>query len=201
MSDRLILASASPRRADLLAQVGIRFRVVPATATEPRADEGEAPEHFAARAALVKALDVAGRERGICLGADTIVVIGDRILGKPRDDEEARAMLGDLSGRWHRVMTGMALASIGEGSVPAGWSEREGCWTTVETTRVRFREFDSGEIDRYVATGEPRGKAGAYAIQGVGGGLVASIEGSYTNVVGLPVVRLIVGLRDWMEWP
>ncbi|MAE71841.1 MAG: septum formation protein Maf [Gemmatimonadetes bacterium] len=201
MSDRLILASASPRRADLLTQVGIRFRAVPANTREPRADEGEPPEQFAIRAALVKALDVAERERGICLGADTIVVVGDRIFGKPRDDEDARAMLGDLSGRWHRVITGMALALLEQESVPQGWSEKEGCWTTVETTRVRFRELDRGEIARYIATGEPMGKAGAYAIQGVGAGLVDSIEGSYTNVVGLPVARLIEGLRDRVVWP
>jgi len=199
--EALILASSSARRRALLEQIGVPFQVTPARIDEPLPRRSEAPGPFAIRAAHAKWRDVARRRAGTCLGADTIVVIDGRILGKPTDDRHAASMLADLAGRSHRVVTAMALSAPDQGAVPPGWQAREGCWTIAVTTAVRFRALEPAEIARYVATGEPRGKAGAYAIQGIGGGLVASIEGSYTNVVGLPVAVLLEGLRTRLVWP
>ncbi len=201
----LILASESPRRAALLRQIGVRFRVVGAPEAEPSPLDGEVAEEFAQRAAWAKAAAVAGREPGrICLGADTVVVGPDEeILGKPGDSLHAAEILRALAGRWHRVVTGLALVSSDALPAPTpGWCRRDrGAWGHCSVTRVCFRPLSRGEIQRYVESGEPLGKAGAYAIQGLGAGLVAAVEGSYANVVGLPVVPLIAALRPWVEWP
>lgn len=184
----LVLASGSPRRREILGTLGLRFSVCP-SAVEEQARPGEGPEPMARRLAREKALEVA--ERGevevgaYVLGADTVVVVGDEVLGKPADDAEARAMLERLGGRWHRVVSGVALARQGEGAIE----------DLAVTTRVRFRPLDAGRIDRYVATGEGRDKAGAYAVQGIGSGLVDRIEGSYTNVVGLPAAETVALLE------
>ncbi|HHH28130.1 MAG TPA: septum formation protein Maf, partial [Polyangiaceae bacterium] len=156
---RRVLASASPRRRQILETLGIPFDVVPSAADEaPIA--GLTPAALAERWAMDKAQEVAGREAGLVLGADTIVVVDKRVLGKPRDNNDAADMLRRLSDRWHEVITGVALAS--EGSLHA----------FSVATRVRFRALSEARIERYVATGEGRDKAGAYAVQGIGAGLV-----------------------------
>jgi septum formation protein len=179
----LVLASASPRRADLLRAAGIPFTVEIADVDEsPR--PGEPAETYVVRIAREKAAVVSCRKSGNpILGADTTVVIDGLILGKPSDGEEARAMLERLSGRVHEVLTGVALRT--------GADE----WTAVECTRVRFLPMDTDEITWYVASGEPDGKAGAYAIQGLASRFIECIEGSYTNVVGLPVATVCGLLR------
>lgn len=188
----LILASASPRRRDLLREAGIEFEIVVPEAVEPSRATGEDARAFAQRAALAKATEVARRRAGrLVLGADTIVVLDGEVLGKPRDEAEARAMLARLSGRTHHVYSGVALARAHpDGGVAAD--------SAVAETRVTFRRLDAGDIAAYVGTGEPLDKAGAYGIQGLGGRLVAGYEGSYTNVVGLPmetVRRMLRGRR------
>lgn len=186
------LASASPRRRELLAQVGIPCIVVPADVDEsPR--EGESPEAYVARLARAKADAVHADDGRTTLAADTAVVAEEGVLGKPVDDADARKMLALLRGRSHRVMTGFALR--------LGQREPR---VRVVTTRVTFRAFDDRALDGYVATGEGRDKAGAYAIQGIGGGLVRGIEGSYTNVVGLPVTEVLeelLALGSLEHWP
>ncbi|MGA1368720.1 MAG: Maf family protein [Blastocatellia bacterium] len=176
---KLVLASGSPRRAELLRAAGIDFTVEVADVDETP-HEGEAPAAYVARLALAKAAVVAQR-RGPghrVLGADTTVVIQNQIIAKPVDAEDARRMLQQLSGQWHEVLTGIALVEDDE--------ER----TEVETTRVEFAPLTPAEIDWYVATGEPMDKAGAYGIQGYASRFIERIEGSYANVVGLPVHRV-----------
>jgi septum formation protein len=170
----LILASASPRRRELLSQLGLAFTVSAADIDEtPR--EGEAAEAYVLRLAREKALTVAARHPGAwVLAADTTVALGPELLGKPADAEEARAMLSRLSGRTHDVYTGVALAGRHTEAF-------------VVRTRVTFRALGPGEIAWYAGTGEPLDKAGAYAVQGKGGFLVAAVEGSPTNVIGLPL--------------
>ncbi len=186
---RLVLASGSPRRAELLAAAGYSFEGLPVDLDESlRA--GERPSAYVRRLAAEKS--AAGLQRAgpvsndvIVIGADTTVVVGDDILGKPGDAEESRAMLRRLSGRGHQVMTGV---SIRHRDVEMG---------TVETTTVWFTELTAAAIDWYVSTGEGLDKAGAYAIQGVASRFIPRIEGSYSNVVGLPVhavTALIEGL-------
>jgi septum formation protein len=172
---RLILASASPRRAELLASAGFEFDVRPADVDEtPRA--GEQPGDYALRVAREKAAAAAVRHPDAAvLAADTVVVAAGRILGKPVDDADARAMLGQLSGATHEVLTAVVLRADGQEVMH------------VDATRVRFAALTPDEIDGYVASGEPEGKAGAYAIQGRGARFVEAIEGSWSNVVGLPV--------------
>ncbi len=183
MTDRpLILASGSPRRAELLRQAGIRFEV-----SAPDLDEtlyaGEAPEAYVRRLAAAKARYVAATHPGrLVLGADTTVVVDGEVLGKPRDAADAARMLGQLSGRSHVVLTGVCL--IG----PAGETRIESAVTTVE-----FRPLEDAEIAGYVDSGEPMDKAGAYAIQGGAAGFVTRLDGDYSNVVGLPVT-LILGM-------
>jgi len=180
----LILASASQRRAELLRAAGMAFEIVPAEVDE-RPMTGEAPATYVERIAREKAQTVASQHPGAeILAADTTVVIDGLILGKPVDDAEARAMLTRLSGRTHEVLTGVAL--IKEGRL----------LSAVETTRVGFAPMSDAEIDWYVTSGEPRGKAGAYAIQGLASRFVDWIEGSYSNVVGLPVALVWRLLRD-----
>lgn len=174
-SPTLTLASASPRRRELLASLGVAFEVAPADLDE-RVLPGERPEAYVRRLAAEKARAVqARRPGGSVLGADTEVVLDGRILGKPRDHEEARAMLRALAGRAHEVWTGVALATD------------EGIRVEAVRTDVWFRALDDDEIAEYVATGEPMDKAGAYGIQGGAARFVERVEGSYTNVVGLPL--------------
>lgn len=181
---RLVLASASPRRRAILERLGIAHEVRPSRAEEVP-EPGEGPEAFARRAAGDKAREVMARGElpggTFVLGADTVVVVDDHILGKPADDAEAADMLRRLSDRWHQVTTAMALGCVGEGL-------RE---TVAVTSEVRFRALSDAVVAGYVATGEGRDKAGAYAVQGVGAGLVRELRGSYDNVVGLPATEVI----------
>jgi septum formation protein len=176
----MLLASRSSRRREILERLGVPTRVVPADVEEAIPEGGPAHE-VARRNAIAKAKDARARgARGLLLGADTIVVIDGRALGKPRDDAEAREMLALLADRTHLVVTGVALGE-GDGEL----------LSDVETTEVTFRPLAAREIDAYVRTGEPSDKAGAYGIQGLGALLVRSIRGDYTNVVGLPVASLL----------
>jgi septum formation protein len=177
----LVLASASPQRRAILAQVGIAFEVRPADVEEATAGH---PVAVAEANARRKAAAVPGAR---VLGADTIVTIDGEILGKPRDAAQARAFLERLNGRTHEVVGGIALV------------ERDEVATGVETTRVTFRRVDAATLDWYVATGEWRGRAGGYAIQGAGAALVARIEGDYLNVVGLPLARLLDLAPDLLQ--
>lgn len=184
----IVLASASPRRAALLGQIGLPFRAHPSALGDDGEAQlaGETAEACARRLALAKASEVAAAERrGLVIGADTVVTCGGQVLGKPRDPAEALAFLLSLAGRTHRVITGIAVveAATGRAEVDAA------------VTRVTMRPFDAGEAARYVATGEPMDKAGAYGIQGCGALLVEGIQGDYFNVVGLPVARLAALLR------
>lgn len=180
---RLVLASRSPRRADLLSRAGYRFEAAPADIDERRR-AGETPRALVRRLACEKAAAVAPRHPGsIVLGADTVVVVDGAVLGKPDGAAGAADMLRRLSGRAHEVLTGVALR--------AGRRRRGG----VQSTRVVFRVLSADEIAWYVASGEPADKAGGYAIQGRASRFVTRIEGSWTNVVGLPV-ELVDGLLD-----
>jgi septum formation protein len=179
----LILASSSPRRAEILTAVGWPFEAQAAHIDETRL-EGEGPEDFVGRLARGKAERVAGtRLFGLVLGADTTVVVDGRILEKPRDEEDARRMLRLMSGRTHEVLTGVALVSAESGRAAVG----------LERTRVRFAEMTDEEIAWHVETGDVLDKAGAYAIQGRAALFIEAIEGDYWNVVGLPV-RLVYEL-------
>jgi septum formation protein len=186
----LLLGSASPRRREILATLGLPIRVLPAVVDEtPLARE--APLDYLARVTLAKLAAVADQPEatraGAVLVADTTVILDDRILGKPRDVEDARAMIAALAGRAHRVSTCFAISGPAD---PARPLHRE----TV-TSRVVFRALDEDEIAGYAATGEGLDKAGAYAVQGLGSFAVARIEGSYANVVGLPACEVVVALR------
>jgi septum formation protein len=173
----VVLGSASPRRAELLRAAGIEFDVMPADVDES-VRAGEAPDLYVRRVAEEKALVVAARAPDrLVLAADTTVVIDDVMLGKPADDADAKRMLSLLSGRTHQVFTAVAVYRSGM-SRPL---------TEVERTDVEFARLTEFEIDWYVASGEPHDKAGAYAIQGYASRFVARINGSYSNVVGLPV--------------
>jgi len=171
---RLILASSSPRRRDILDSLGLAFEVRVAPVDETPL-EGEAADAMVARLAIAKAAAAEPSYDEIVIGADTAVVLGDRVFGKPTDEADALDMLSVLSARTHTVLTGVAM--IG----PRGTD------TAVSATDVRFREVHPDEARRYWQSGEPRGKAGAYAIQGSGGVFVEAIMGSFTGVVGLPV--------------
>jgi septum formation protein len=183
----LVLASASRRRQDLLRSAGISFAVQPADIDEtPLA--GETACACAERLAREKALAVCrSRPNDLVLGADTIVVVNDSILGKPADADDASRMLRMLSGRVHQVITGVCLAST------AGRNQLR---VESETTLVTFGELSDNEIRDYVATGEPMDKAGAYAIQGIASRWIPRIEGDYSNVVGLPVALVYRMLRE-----
>ena len=174
---RLVLGSASPRRAALLRELGVPFTICVSNAPEIAAP-GESAAEFAGRVAREKGVAVAQESDGAwVLSADTVVVLDGVALGKPTDAADARAMLQRLSGREHEVLTAVALTA------PDGAAEGE----LLVRTRVAFRNLAPAEIDAYVATGEPLDKAGAYGIQGGAAGFVAGVVGSYTNVVGLPV--------------
>jgi septum formation protein len=177
----LYLASASPRRLALLREAGLDPVPCP-TGVPEEALPGESPQEHVLRLAREKGRHAAGRlaARGVCgivLAADTAVVLDETILGKPVDDADAVSMLRRLSGRPHEVLTGVVLVRLGDGRSAEA----------AESTRVTFRSYDEETVRRYVATGEPRDKAGAYGIQGLGGNLVEKVLGSWSNVVGLPM--------------
>jgi septum formation protein len=179
---RLILASASPRRRELLGRLALAFEVWPSGAEEPLVPGVPAPT-LAVGLAQMKARHVAEQIRtvgpapAVILGADTLVVVDGRPLGKPVSREDARHMLRLLRGRGHEVVTGVAVLGLADGREIA----------EAVTSRVVMRDYGEPEIEAYVATGEPDDKAGAYAVQGLGGHLVARVEGCFTNVVGLPL--------------
>lgn len=180
----LILASASPRRSEILETVGWSFTKMPVDIDESlKADE--TPEQYVERLALEKAEAIAYQlQSGLVLGADTTVVIESEVLAKPLDDKDAFRMLSLLSGRWHEVLTGVALVRAGENkkSIKA-----------LERTRVKFAILTDEEIEHYISTKEPMDKAGAYAIQGRASLFIEKIEGDYWNIVGLPI-RLVYEL-------
>jgi septum formation protein len=187
----LVLASASPRRLDLLAQIGIVPDLVDPAEIDETPLKDEAPSVLARRLALAKAFEVASRHAGaLVLGADTIVACGTRILPKAESEKEARHCLQILSGRRHRVLTGVTL--IG----PDGKARAR-----VVTTTVSFKQLDLTDIESYIASGEWHGKAGGYAIQGLAGAFVKSINGSYSNVVGLPLFEVANLLRSQGLFP
>jgi len=177
----LILASASPRRREILQLAGLDFEVVVADA-DARPRPAGSPARYAAEGARLKALAVAREHPGrLVVGADTVVALGRGLLGKPADEEQAREMLALLSGRRHSVYTALAIALGPPAEIVA-----EAC----EESRVTFRKLSSDDINTYVASGDALDKAGAYGIQSGGGRLVAEVIGSYLNVVGLPLGRL-----------
>jgi septum formation protein len=182
----LLLASASPRRRELLASAGVPLEVC-AVDVDEAVKPGESADAYLQRIVSDKLAAACGKPQAAncaaVLVADTSVVDGTTIMGKPADDDDARRMLSALAGREHRVMTRFAIE--GDGLEHA---------QTV-TTKVWFRQLSAADIDRYVATGECRDKAGAYAIQGIGAMLVSRIDGSYTNVVGLPLAEVVVTLQ------
>jgi len=184
----LYLASASPRRRELLAQIGVPFRVVAGTVDERRW-RGEAAEDYVRRLALAKARagwrGLAGRRPGPVLGADTVVVLGDELLGKPAGREEALAMLARLSGRRHRVLSAVALVEGRRSAV------------RLNESRVSFRRIAAAERAAYWESGEPADKAGAYAIQGRAAVFVRRLEGSYSGVMGLPLFETAQLLREF----
>ena len=187
----LVLASSSPRRSEILTAVGWPFETHPAGVDETRLAD-EPPEDFVRRLAREKA-ELVARSRlfGLVLGADTTVVADGEVLEKPHDAGDARRMLRRLSGRWHEVLTGVALVRAETGRTAVG----------VERTRVRFAETTEDEIAWHVETGDVLDKAGAYAIQGRAALFIEAIDGDYWNVVGLPVERLRAELAAWEKVP
>lgn len=188
MEDTLILASASPRRKELLEQIGLKFTVISSN-IEETLETSETPEALVIRLSLAKACDIAQRSdissRWI-IGSDTVVVSDQQILGKPIDDNDAATMLKKLSGTSHLVVSGFAVID----------RRQQRQYSEAVTTKVYFRQLTESEIARYIATREPMDKAGAYAIQGIGACFVSGIEGSYSNVVGLPLCRLTLALKN-----
>lgn len=192
----IYLASASPRRRELLRQIGVRYRLAPVTVDESRW-LAEPPAAYVARLALAKAqAGVAAIRPGRCanwpvLGADTAVVVDDRVLGKPADREEGLAMLALLSGREHTVLSGVALATTARHAVK------------VQESRVRFRELSAAERAAYWASGEPADKAGGYGIQGRAAAFIAELRGSYSGVMGLPLFETVELLQEFgmLLWP
>ena len=179
---RLVLASASPRRQMLLTSLGISFFVRPSQVKEPPPRQNQKPEDYVLEMAEIKARDVQKKEKdSIVLGADTSVVLGEKIMGKPENADHAMEMLSSLSGREHRVISGVFIT---------GNAIKEKAAFTVSTA-VRMNSFPPEILKAYIATGETADKAGAYAMQGTGGFLVDNITGSYTNVIGLPLSRTV----------
>jgi len=182
LREKLVLASGSPRRAEILERAGWPHEVIVAGIDETLLP-GEEAAAYVQRLARSKAEKVAsGLDHGLVLGADTTVVVADQILGQPVDAADARRMLDLLNATWHEVLTGVALVRVG-GETRVGY----------ETTRVRFAEMSDDEIDWYISTGEPFGKAGAYGIQGKASLFIEEIEGDYFNIMGLPI-RLVYEL-------
>lgn len=184
---KLILASASPRRKEILEQIGLTFETEPSNASEDMT--ADLPPHLLAQnVSAEKARTVASRHRdALIIAADTFIVLDGRIMGKAHTAEEARKMLSRLSGRMHTVITGLVLLDAGTGRMVSDSVE----------TKVHMKKMSPDEIEAYVRSGEPIGKAGAYAIQGLGAVLIEGIEGDYSNVVGLPLRALAEGLRKF----
>lgn len=182
---KLVLASASPRRIELLKQIGLKFDILPANIDEYSGDFSDAGK-YAMEMSRRKALAVAEKIKesenidALVLGADTIVTIDGLILGKPHDPADAARMLKLLENRWHQVITGLTLVNTADMQTV----------TEMETTSVKMSAFDNGFIDRYISTSEPYDKAGSYAVQGLGSLMVERIDGCYFNVMGLPLFRL-----------
>ncbi len=176
---KLILASGSPRRKELLSVLGLKYEVCPSKFKEDNIVKTSA-EEFVCATARKKAQEVGNRKQGLILAADTVVCLGEEILGKPVDEKDALEMLEKLAGTTHRVLTGVAIWDPPTGKEAIQYEE----------TRVFFRTAKRDELLEYIATGEPMDKAGAYAIQGLGSIFVSGIEGCYFNVVGLPLFRL-----------
>jgi len=174
----LFLASSSPRRHELLRALGLEFGLRIGDVDETPLP-GESPQDMVLRLAAAKALSVDAGDDEVVIGADTAVVIDDAVLGKPRDEEDAESMLLRLAGRTHSVVTGVAVRGPG------------GVQTTLSVTQVLFRDIGRDEVRAYWQSGEPCDKAGAYAIQGIGGVFVEKIEGSYSGVVGLPIFETV----------
>jgi septum formation protein len=190
---RLILASASPRRAEILRSAGFEFSVQPAEVDESRLPE-EGVEDYVRRLARTKARFIAqsiaaGDGSAFVIGADTVVLAEGQILGKPKEDAAARSMLRLLSGKTHEVLSGLSVIRF-----PNGPEHQH-----VERTRVRFLQLSEQEIDDYIASGEPFDKAGAYGIQGKGGRFVSRVEGCYFNVMGLPLSQLWSILKQFED--
>jgi septum formation protein len=182
LREKLVLASGSPRRAEILERAGWPHEIIVAGIDETLLPDEEAAS-YVQRLARSKAEKVAsGLDGGLVLGADTTVVVADQILGQPVDEADARRMLELLNAKWHEVLTGVALVRVG-GETRVGY----------ETTRVRFAEMSDEEIDWYISTGEPFGKAGGYGIQGKASLFIEEIEGDYLNIMGLPI-RLVYEL-------
>ena len=185
MTPKLILASASPRRRELLASIGVDFVVIPSHVPEERGAD-ESPEEYVARLSREKAAEVAKTHPAEwIIAADTTVLLGEELLEKPRDAADARRMLATIAGQTHIVYTGVTLSH----------TERGHHETRVTTSEVRMLDLSENDIAWYVETGEPMDKAGAYAVQGIGSMFIDSIHGSYTNVVGLPLATLFRMLR------
>ncbi|MDJ0738316.1 MAG: nucleoside triphosphate pyrophosphatase [Gammaproteobacteria bacterium] len=179
----IVLASQSPRRAELLEQLGIAFRRAPA-AIDERVRPGEGAADFVERIAVAKARAVRASHPGLpVLGADTAVVLDQRVLGKPRDRDDAIAMLRALSGRAHNVLTGVALVT-------------DVTRFALSTSQVRFRRVSDAEAAAYWETGEPADKAGAYAVQGLAAAFIERIEGSYSGIMGLPLFETVNLLKE-----
>jgi septum formation protein len=182
---RFILASSSPRRRELLASIGLTFDVMPSDIPEIH-QPGESPEEYVARLSRGKAAVIAAKQPDAwIIAADTTVLLGDELLEKPADADDAKRMLATISGKTHTVYTGVTLQNAAQ-----GWHD-----TRVAETEVRMLPLDERDIAWYVSTGEPLDKAGAYAAQGIGAVFIDSIHGSYTNVVGLPLALLFQMLR------
>jgi len=186
MNYRIVLASSSPRRRELLSTLGLGFDVI-----HPSSDEtvsgNETPEDFVLRVSAEKASSVSRTlgEGVVVIGADTVVVVDGEILGKPRDPEDASSMLRKLSGKEHHVYTAFSIVR----------PKNEILHSEIVDTRVRVKPLAASEIEGYIKTGEPMDKAGAYGIQGIGSFMVGGFEGSYSNVVGLPVEELLAALK------
>jgi septum formation protein len=173
-----ILASASPRRNEILRGLGLEFRIDPSGIVEPACGPRELPSKYAVRLACLKAKQASRKHKsGLILSADTIVVLGDGILGKPETLKEAQTMIRRLSGRWHEVITGICLMDCA----------RNRLYSTSSRTRVHFRRLSSAEIEWYLQTGEFQDKAGAYGVQGYASLFIDRIEGCYFNIVGFPI--------------
>ncbi|ADL12097.1 Maf family protein [Acetohalobium arabaticum] len=183
---KIVLASASPRRSQLLDQIGVEFIVQPSSVDESKFD-GQAAINLVQQLAAAKSRDVANKlDKGLVIGADTVVVHHGQVLGKPESDDEAYAMLSKLSGSCHQVITGLAVIDIENSTTRIDY----------KITEVEMREFSGQEISDYISTGEPMDKAGGYGIQERGAIFVTGIKGSYTNVVGLPVTKLVMICKD-----
>jgi septum formation protein len=187
MTSKFVLASSSPRREKLLRKLGLDFRIISPNVIEKHTN-AESPDEYVLRVSLKKALTVAAtlEHKHIVIGADTIVVCDGCILGKPKDEEEAKSMLMRLSGRYHQVMTGLSIVK----------SKSEIMHAENVESMVRFRSLNPHEIEEYVDTKEPLDKAGAYAAQGIGAFMIEEIQGSFTNIVGLPLSSLSNALKN-----